>query len=435
MKLIFSSALVVALFGFASQDVRAENWPSWRGPTGNGISSAKHLPTEFGPDKNVLWKVKLPGSAGATPVVWGERIFLTAVVGDELRLLCFSTAGEELWNHVVSTGNKDSRGDEGNSASPSPSTDGKHVWTMMGDGSLACCTVDGKLVWKIDLQERYGKFNIAFGMTSTPVLKDGRLYLQLIHGAQDEVPSRGIVACVDGVTGDGIWKQIRETDGTHENKHSYASPIIYDYADIKYLLTHGADYCIAHDLESGKELWRCGDLNVDLNVNEPRYDKTLRFVASPACAEGIIVIPTAKRGPAKAIGPNGKGDISKSKTDHMWAYARTPDVPSPLIVGGLVYLNMADGNLSCLDQATGEEYYYERTHRQRHRASPVYANGYLYLTARDGVISVVKAGKKFEMVAQNELGESMSASPVIANETMYLRTFDSLWAIRQGGDF
>ena len=417
--------------GFGENCAFGDNWPSWRGPTSNGISTSKNLPIEWSANKNVAWKIKLPGSAGATPAVWGDRIFLTAVVGEDLKLICYSTAGKELWSQVVSSGNKNARGDEGNSASPSPSTDGKHVWVMMANGALACYSVQGKEVWKVDLQERYGKFNIAFGMTSTPVLKDGRLYLQLIHGANNGVPSRGVVACVDAATGAGIWKQSRETPGTHENKHSYASPMIYDYSGVKFLLTHGADFCIAHDLKTGKELWRCGDLNVDLNSKEPRYDKTLRFVASPACAEGIIVIPTAKRGPAKAIGPNGKGDISKSKTVHLWAHKKTPDVPSPLIVGGLVYLNMQDGNLYCLDQATGEEYYYERTHRQRHRASPVYANGYLYLTARDGVVSVVRAGKTFELVAENKLGETISASPAIAGDTIYLRTFDSLWAIRK----
>lgn len=420
------AVLTVSAVLLTGSFVQADNWPNWRGPRNNGISLEKGLPTTWSADSNVAWKAKLPGSGGATPVVWGDRIFLTAVVGDELVLICIGTDGKEQWKQTVSRGNKDVRGDEGNSAANSPSTDGKHVWVMFANGALACFTVDGHKVWDVDLQERYGKFEIQFGLTSTPVLDDGRLYIQLIHGKWSDEPSRGVIACLDAATGRGIWKQFRETDGVAENKQSYASPMMYDYGGEKFLLSHGADYVIAHDIKDGSELWRCGDLNV-----KAKYDNTLRFVSSPACADGIIVVPTAKRGPTVALRPGGRGDITKSAEAHVWTHASTPDVPSPLIVDGLVYLCKQDGNLYCLDQKTGEEYYFERTHRQRHRASPVYADGHIYLTARDGIISVVKTGKQFELVAQNELGEAITASPAISNGTIYLRTFDSLWAVRE----
>jgi outer membrane protein assembly factor BamB len=404
----------------------AENWPSWRGPKNDGMSSETGLATTWDSKKNVAWKLTLPGSGGATPAVWGDNIFLTAVVDDELTLICVGTDGKTKWSQVVSKGNKDVRGDEGNSAANSPSTDGKHVWAMFANGTIACFTVEGKKAWSLDLPDRYGKFEIAFGLTSTPVLDDGRLYVQLIHGKNNNIPSRGMVVCLDAATGDEIWQQLRATDGVHENKHSYASPMMYDHGGLKYLVTHGADFVIGHDLKTGKEIWRCGDLNV-----KAKYDNTLRFVASPLCADGMIVVPTAKRGPVRVLRPDGKGDITNSQGAHLWSHAKTPDVPSPLIHDGLVYLCMQDGNLFCLDQKTGEEYYYERTHRQRHRGSPVYAGGHLYLTARDGIISVVKTGKTFELVAQNELGEAIAASPAISNGTIYLRTFDSLWAIRK----
>lgn len=416
--------LIALLAG--SSLVHAGNWPNWRGPKNDGISSETGLPTVWDAEKNVAWKLKLPGSGGATPVVWGDRVFLTAVVGDDLTLICVGTNGKIQWQQVVSKGNKDVRGDEGNSAANSPSTDGKHVWAMFANGALACFTVEGQNVWSVDLQERYGEFKIAFGLTSTPVLDDGRLYLQLIHGAQNDQPSKGLVVCLDAATGKQVWMQKRLTDGTHENKSSYASPMMYDHDGLKYFVTHGADYTIAHDIETGKEIWRCGNLNV-----KSKYDKTLRFVASPLCVDDMIVIPTAKRGPVRVIRPDGKGDITQATAIHLWSHEKTPDVPSPLILDGLVYLCMQDGNLFCLDQKTGEEYYFERTHRQRHRASPVYADGHLYLTARDGVISVVKTGKKFELVAQNELGEAIAASPAISNGTIYFRTFDSLWAVRK----
>lgn len=420
------AAWALTVLSALAATAQAGNWPNWRGPHNNGISDEKGLPTEFSREKNVAWRIELPGPGGSTPVVWGDRVFLTTVTEEgDLLTMAFSSAGKELWRAKVSGGNRDVRGDEGNSASNSPSTDGKHVWSMMADGVLACHTVDGKEVWKFNLQDRYGQFDIQFGMTSSPVLDDGRLYLQLIHGKWSKEPSRGMVVCLEAATGKEIWKQVRATDATDENKHSYASAMIYDYSGKKLLLTHGADYIIGHSLETGEELWRCGDLNV-----RSKYDPTLRLVASPVCADGIIVVPTAKGGPVLALSPEGKGDITKSEV-RLWNYTRTPDVPSPLIHDGLVYLCMQDGDLYVLDQKTGQELYKERTHRQRHRASPVYADGHIYLTARDGIVTVVKAGPTFQKVSENNLGENIAASPAISNGTIYFRTFDALWAVRR----
>jgi outer membrane protein assembly factor BamB len=419
-------ALTIAATAGRVSSVNAENWPSWRGPWNNGISTETNLPTSWSAKENVAWRTELPGPAGATPVVWDDSIFVTSVSGNDLILQCIGADGKQKWRQTVSQGNRNARGDEGNSAAPSPSTDGKHVWVMFGNGTLACFTVGGESVWKIDLQERYGKFRIAFGMTSTPVLDGDRLYLQLIHGEGNASTREAIVAAVDARTGAALWKHDRMSDAVAECEHSYASPMLYDFGGKKFLLSHGADFVIAHDVDSGNEIWRCGNLNV-----KSKYDRTLRFVASPACADGIVVVPSAKRGPCVALRPDGRGDISNSAESHLWTREKTPDVPSPLILDDLVYLCMQDGNLYCLDRKTGEEYYFERTHRQRHRASPVYAGGHIYLTARDGVISVVKVGKEFELVAQNEMGESIAASPVISNGTIYLRSFDALWAIRE----
>ena len=144
------------------------------------------------------------------------------------------------------------------------------------------------------------------------------------------------------------------------------------------------------------------------------------------------MIPTAKNGPGVAIRPDGKGDISNSTSQHAWTRPNhTPDVPCPLIHGGLVYLCRENGNLVCLDAGTGQEYYHERTHRQRHRASPVFVDGKVICVARDGMISVGRAGKTFKLLAQNNMGDSISASPALSGGTMYLRSFNSLWAIRK----
>lgn len=425
----WSSAVVVALVGLAVSinTVRAENWPQWRGPKNNGISNETNTPTKWSKTENVAWRLPMPGPAGATPAVWGERIFLTSVDkgSGDLLLLCVGTDGKEKWRQIMASGNKDVRGDEGNSASNSPSTDGEHVWAMMTNGVIGCWTVDGKEVWKFNLQDRYGKFSIQFGMTSTPALDGDRLYVQLIHGDGNAKTREAVVVCLDKKTGKEIWKRDRPSDAIAENEHSYASPVMYDDGKAKFLLTHGADFIVAHDLKDGHELWRCGDLNA-----KTKYDPTLRFVASPAAGNGIIVVPTAKGAPVIALKPDGKGDITNNAAAHLWKHAKTPDVPSPLIHDGLVYLCMQDGQVHLLDEKSGEQIYLKRAHNDRYRGSPVYADGKVYLTSRDGHITVIKAGRDYEVLGENDLGEAISASPAFANGTLYLRSFDALWAIK-----
>jgi outer membrane protein assembly factor BamB len=416
----------MGLVGFGAA-VRAENWPQWRGPKNNGVSSETNLPTAWSKSQNVAWSLPLPGPAGATPVVWGDRIFLTSVdkASGDLLLLCVGTNGKEQWRQVLGTGNRTARGDEGNSASNSPSTDGQHVWAMITTGVLGCWTVDGQEVWKFNLQDRYGKFNIQFGMTSTPVLDGDRLYVQLIHGDGNASTREAVVVCLEAQSGKEIWKRDRPSDAIQENEHSYASPMVYDDGQHRFLLTHGADVIVAHDLNDGHEVWRCGNLNA-----KTKYDPTLRFVASPVANDGIIVVPTAKGAPVFGLKPNGQGDITHNASVHLWKHPKTPDVPSPLIQGGLVYLCMQDGQVHLLDQQSGEPIYLKRVHNDRYRASPVYGDGKVYLTARGGIVTVIKAGREFEVLAENDLGEPISASPVISNGTLYLRGFDHLWAIR-----
>ncbi len=425
-KAVIVICLSVGFVVGLSKSARADNWPQWRGPKNNGISSETGLPTKWSKTENVAWRLPLPGQAGATPVVWGERIFLTSVNNDELLLMCIGTDGKEQWRQVLASGNKDVRGDEGNSASPSPCTDGQHVWAIMANGVIGCWTVAGKEVWKFNLPDRYGKFNIAFGMTSTPVLDGDHLYLQLIHGEGNADTREAVVVCLDKTTGQQIWKRDRPSDAVGECEHSYASPMLYDDGQRKFLLSHGADYIVAHDLTDGHELWRCGNLNA-----KTKYDASLRFVASPVAGNGIIVVPTAKGAPVFALKPDGSGDITNNSATRWWKYAKTPDVPSPLIHDGLVYLGMQDGQIHVLDEKTGDLVYLQRIFNDRYRASPVMADGKLYLTARKGVVTVLKPGRAFEVLAENDLAEPMSSSPAIANGTIYLRTFEALWAIKK----
>lgn len=421
------SCLLLLSCSLSSTVFAQDHWPQWRGPNLDGISSATDLPVSWDQSKNVSWRLPLPGAAGSTPAIWGEQIFLTSVADDDLILMSISTDGKKLWQVKMGSGNKNVRGDEGNSASPSPATDGKNVWAMMANGLLGCYRVDGKEVWSVDLQDRFGKFKIAFGMTATPVLHQGRLYLQLIHGEGRAATQEAIVVCLNAETGETIWKQERVTGATSENEHSYASPTIYRDEKTAYLITHGGDYVIAHQLNDGSELWRCC-----LNPKGDSYHPTLRFVSSPLAVPGMVVVPSAKGGPVYCLKPDAKGDVSKSESAFHWQHQRgTPDVPSPLYHDGLVYLCRENGNLVCVDASTGEKVYENRTVRDRHRASPVYADGKIFLTARKGIVTVVKAGRDFEILSQNDMGESISASPAIVGKTIYLRTFDALYAVEK----
>lgn len=403
-----------------------EYWPQWRGVRLDGVSHEKGLPVQWSKETGIAWRLPMPGPAGSTPIVWKDQIFVTSVDGEgRLLLLCVGVDGKEQWRREVSRGNRDVRGDEGNSASNSPCTDGHHVWTMMADGVLACYTLDGKETWRLNLAERYGAFNIQFGMTSTPLLHHGRLYLQLVHGDGKAETEEALLACLDAANGSEIWRHARNTGASQENEHSYSSPTLYDDGKLTYLLAHGGDYISAHDLDTGKERWRyC------LNPQGALYHPTLRFVASPLAVPGLIVAPSAKNGPVVAIKPDASGDITDNGAAILWRRKEgTPDVPSPVADESLVYLCRENGNLVCVDRQTGETLYEKRTTADRHRSSPVLADGKLYLTARKGVVTVVKAGRDFEILAQNDLGEPTSSSPAIAAGRIYIRTFDALYAI------
>ena len=409
-----------AAFAPAPAGPGGHNWPQWRGPDGDGVSPETDIPTEWDTTKNVAWKLVLPGTGGGTPAVWGDRVFLPSEDGKDVVLLCVSTDGKELWRRRLGTGSgRRPRGDEGDEASPSPSTDGKHVFAFAGTGDLVCFDFDGKEVWRFNAQERYGAFKIQFGMHSTPALYGDRLYLALIHSGG------ATVAAVDKATGSDVWRVARKSDGRAECEHSYASPVIWHSGKDAYLIVHGNDYATAHRLTDGSGIWRVGGLNP-----KDSYNPTLRFVASPVATPDLIVVPSAKHGPVVALKPDATGLVGPGGGAERWRLAKgTPDVPSPLVRGGLVYLSGELGSLACLDAKTGERHYERQMHRGRYRASPVYADGKVYLTARDGTVSVVKAGPKFELLATNKLPDQISASPAVSNGRIYLRGFSALYAI------
>jgi outer membrane protein assembly factor BamB len=393
----------------------ADDWPSWRGPNRDGVSAEKGLPTTWSADTNVVWKTPLPGVAGSTPIVAKDRIFLTtpSADGKQVLLLCLGKDGKAQWERALAG----KVGDPKNMASATPTTDGVHVWGYAGTGDLACFKVDGTEVWRAQLQEKYGKFKLGFGMTTTPLVHGGVIYLQLIHSGG------AWVVALEAATGKELWKTDRKSDGVDECEHSYASIQLWSGG---VLVSHGNDYTIGHDPKDGAELWRLGDLNP-----KEKYNKTLRFVSSPVATPDLIVVPTAKGGAVVGLDPKAKGMIDRQNTAHQkWRLnSGTPDVASPLLYDGIVYLSDSSGALTAVDAATGAVIYKDRPDKDNHFASPVAGDGKIYLAGRNGTVSVVEAGRTFKVLSVNKLGDPFDASPAISGGRIYLRGSAHLWAI------
>lgn len=409
-----SAALVLALA--LAPAARADNWPQWRGPKNDGHSAETGLPTEWGPDKNVVWKLKLPGRGASTPAIWGDQIFLTSLDGADVVLLCVGTDGKEKWKKPLGGGAKDSyRGGEGDDASASCTTDGKHVWASAGTGTLACFTAAGEPVWQADLQ-KYGKFGIQFGIHWTPAVYKGRVYLQVMHRNAQKV------VALDALTGQQLWAVDRPGYGKGESPDTYASAFVWEGEGGPLVIAHGNDYCTAHEPDTGKEVWRVAGLN-------PRSNGAWRFVSSPLVTPGLIVVPSCKDGPTVGLNPVGaKGSIDPDSPAERWRFKSTPDVVSPLLVDGVVYL-LGNGPLTALDAKTGSVVYTKDLPKQIHRGNMVYGDGKIYVVGKDGVGSVVQAGREFKVLATNDLKEVVYASPAISGGRLYLRGREHLYAI------
>ena len=268
----------VVLFCFLSSSVfaadRADNWPHWRGPHLDGRSTtAERLPVSWSETENVVWRTKLPSWAAATPVVWEDTIFVTSAqegfaptknagmvdraIGeiknmlgstDQLLLLALNRKdGSTRWQRVIGEGNKILN--KQNMASPTPVTDGRHVWVMTGLGDLRCFDFEGNEVWSRNVSDDYWAFGLAFGYASSPVLHDGRLYIQVLHGMKTDEPS--YLLAVNAATGKTVWKVERPTDAISESPDSYSTPMLVDADGKKRLVVAGGDYLTGHDLDTG----------------------------------------------------------------------------------------------------------------------------------------------------------------------------------------
>ena len=417
------SCLVLMIGSLAVSVVSAENWPQWRGPSLNGLSAEKNLPVRWSKTENITWKLPLPAWSGSTPIVWGDRIFLS--VADDLRhregenLFLWSidrAKGTVLWKRPLGGGNHQER--KQNMSSPSPVTDGKRVWVMTGTGILKAFDFDGKELWNRDIQKDYGRFGLNWGYGSSPLLVGDALYVQVLHGMRTDDPS--YVLRIDAATGKTLWRVERPTHARFESPDAYTTPALLKYGSASEIVVTGGDVVTGHDPATGKELWRANGLN-------PDNDGSYRIVASPIVHGELIVAPTRER-PLLVFKAGGRGDISRSHL--LWSFNYGPDVPTPVTDGTYLYVVNDRGIMWCLDLKTGKEVYgRQRLRSATYSGSPVLADGKIYVTNEDGVTVVVKAGPTFQVLAENDFDDYTLSSPAVSEGQIFIRTATHLYCI------
>jgi outer membrane protein assembly factor BamB len=412
----------------------AEEWPAWRGPRGDGTSHETKAPVHWGKNQNIVWRADIPGSGHSSPVVWGERVFVTTCLlkAQQRVLLCLDRrTGKRLWERVVLTSPLEPKHGLNSHASSTPATDGKYVWTSFvrlrprtaNDGPPAqpretpvvapalipevvvtCYTVDGDKVW----EKVPGRFYSRHGFCSPPIpYRD----LLIINGDQD---AEAFLVALDRKTGAERWRTDRPS-----RIRSYCAPLLVHAGGRDQLILSGGESVASYDPSTGEQYWR---------IDGP----TEQFVASPVYTAGVVFL-TAGFPDYHNMGirPDGRGNVTA--THVLWHEKKVPArkasyVPSPIAYGPYFFVVSDQGYARCFEAKTGKALWMERLGRH-HSASPVEVHGLLYFPSDEGVTYLVKAGPTFELVARNDLGEPIRASPAVAHGHIFLRTLNHLYCI------
>ncbi len=430
----FAPLLLIAA-GLAS----AQNWPSFRGPGASGIADGQHLPASWDVARsvNLFWKTAIPGLAHSSPIVWGDRVFVsTAVSGkpgvtfkrglygegtasDDLsvqqwKLLCLDLkTGKLLWERTAYQGvPKEKRHIKATYANSTPATDGRVVVAWFGSQGLFAWDLDGKPLWKRDLGRiDAGAYDLPayeWGTASSPILYEDLVILQC-----DQQKGSFLIA-IDRRTGETVWKTERD------ELPSWGTPAIYTGKPRPELVTNGSNFIRGYDPATGKELWRLGGSS---KITAP----------TPISSDGLILVASGRRpeAPIFAVRAGAQGDITAGGQVAWQKQQRGSYMPTPLIYSGLLYVLGNAGIFDCYDFKTGEEVYRERIPHQGSgfSGSPVASDGKIYLPSEDGEVFVVKAGRRFELLGRNEMGEPLMATPAIARGTLLIRTERHMWAV------
>lgn len=408
-----------------------ENWPHWRGPDQNGIVEASDLPTTWSSSENIIWKTPFPHWSAATPIIWGDQIFIMSPSagsrnmrgnpgGPTIFIMAISRKdGKTLWQRELD--NRNQLYNKHNNATPSPVTDGNMIWTMTGTGIVTAFDMKGNVIWKRDIQQDYGPFGLNFGYGSSPLLYDGNLFIEVLQGYRTDDPS--YIISLDGQNGKTLWRQERPTDALRESPDAYTTPALLNYNGETQIVISGGDYVTGHDPKTGKEIWRSAGTN-------PLKRTNYRVVSSPIIVDGIIYAPTRQR-PLIALRAGGVGDITESHIIWKWDASGAPDVPSPVCDGTYFYMVDDAGRVTCLDAKKGTRIWGpESTIPGTVSASPVFADGKMYIVNEGGITTVISVEPEFKILAINQLDNSYTlASPAISGSQLFIRTATHLYCI------
>ncbi|MGI8979804.1 MAG: PQQ-binding-like beta-propeller repeat protein [Pirellulaceae bacterium] len=403
--------LPLVLVSFVSLPVFAADWPGFRGPLGNGVSTEKNLPIQWSETKNIAWKQEIPGKGwSSTALVKGRLYLTTAVLTDDKlsqRAICLNAKdGTTLWDTEVFS--RDAASVPGihiknSHASPTPLVEGGKLYVHFGHQGTACLDLDGNIVWKT--QEL--AFPPVHGNGNSPVLVDGLLVFSC-DGA-----SSPFVAALDAATGDVQWKFPRESDSG--KRFAFATCIVITVGGKKQVISPGAGVVNSLDPKTGKEIWR---------VTYDGYS----VIPRPVFGHGLVYMSTGYDSPSiLAIRPDGQGDVTDTHVE--WTLTKgAPHTPSPLLVGDELYLISDGGIATCVDAKTGDVHWSERI-GTKYSASPVYADGKIYCQDEDGKGTVLKAGKTFRKLGENGFQEPSLASYCVGDGAFFVRTEKHLYRV------
>ena len=386
-----------------------QNWPRFRGPDGNAVSSATNFLASWNATtgEGIAWKTPVPAPGWGSPVVWGNRVFVSG--GDALKrsVFCFDAlSGAILWQRAVENvpggAAKQPEIPEGTGfAAPTMATDGRRAYVFFANGDLAAFTLEGAPVWAKSL----GVPKNAYGHASSPIVWRQRLLLQLDQGDVEERKSK--LYALDGATGRVLWQRNRPVPS------SWATPVVITAAGKDQVITLGVPWLISYAAGDGNELWRADCLNGEVTP-------------SPIFARGMVlaISPNEK---LVALRPDGQGDVTK--THAAWSYEdNVPDIPSPTSDGEFVYMVSTHGMLTCLDAADGKKQW-EQDLALECNASPSVARGKLYVFGNKGAAVVAAAGRQFKELGRAELGEAVLASPAFVGDRIYVRGATNLFCL------
>lgn len=406
---VFLLVLGAACAAARGQEETARYWPQWRGPRLDGHSAQTQVPVQWSATENVAWKVAIPGKGHSSPIVWGERIFLTTCLEKEGKrlVLCLNRGdGRMLWQKEVFSAPLEKKHSLNGYATATPATDGKHVWATFlkaPEVVVVCYDLEGNEVWR----KSPGKFFSMHGWGVGPILyKD----MVIVNCDQD---AQAYIVAMDKETGREVWRIDRPN-----RVRSYCVPAIFQAAGKMQMVLTGSKSVASYDPDTGRQHWV---------IDGP----TDQFVASPVFADGVFFItggfPTFH---IMGIRPDGEGNVTE--THVLWHHKQGASyVPSPIAFDKYFVVVSDEGLATCLEARTGRRMWSQQLGKH-HRPSPVCADGRLYFLADNGDMFVLKAAPQFERIGVNAIGENCFASPAIAPGQMFIRGVDSLWCIKTG---